>query len=127
MEIDKINLERTGLNSLFSELESDILNNLWLKKSATAREVFTKIKSEHKIAYPTVVVTLNRLYEKGLVDRTVQTCRGGLRYAYVPKVSRQELAEKLTDKMFVFLKRSFGESSTAYLRKKLSRREKSDF
>src|SRR3989338_4880655 len=127
MEIDKINLERTGLNSLFSELESDILNNLWLRKSATVREVFTKIKREHKIAYPTVVVTLDRLYEKGLVDRTVQTCSGGLRYAYVPKVSRQELAEKLTDKMFVFLKRSFGESSTAYLRKKLSRREKSDF
>ena len=127
MEIDKINLERTGLNSLFSELESDILNNLWLRKSATVREVFTKIKREHKIAYPTVVVTLDRLYEKGLVDRTVQTCRGGLRYAYVPKVSRQELAEKLTDKMFVFLKRSFGESSTAYLRKKLSGGAKSDF
>src|SRR3989338_27100 len=127
MEIDKINLDKSGLNSLFSELESDILNNLWLRKSATAREVFTKIKSGHKIAYPTVVVTLDRLYEKGLVDRTVETCMGGLRYAYVPKISRQELAEKLTDKMFVFLKRSFGESSTAYLRKKLGRGKGSDF
>ena len=128
MELNKINFSRTGLNSLFSELESDILGSLWSKKKATARNVFAKVKKEHKVAYPTVVVTLDRLYEKGFVERNLETCRGGLRYTYMPKLSKQELGEELADRMFSFLKRSFGEPSTAYLRKKLVKgSKKSDF
>ena len=105
---------------MVSDLESDMMNVLWKERKATARAIYGIVKKDHKVVYSTIAVTLDRLHEKGWVEREIETCRGGLRYIYIPKMSQDEVSRKLSDKFLEFLKKSFGESSAAYLRKKLA-------
>src|SRR5207237_6914267 len=66
-------------------LEAEVLPALWsLGDPATPADVHARLNG---LAYSTVVTTLTRLFEKGLLERT----RVGRAYAYVPLVSEAEL------------------------------------
>ncbi|MBS3060478.1 MAG: BlaI/MecI/CopY family transcriptional regulator [DPANN group archaeon] len=119
MELSKLDMGKQGINSLVSDLESGILDELWERQNAIAREVYNELKDVHNVSYTTVVVTLDRLYDKGLVDRKTEMCRGGQRYIYSPKHSRQDLGNMVADRFLSYLKTTFGEASTSHLRKKL--------
>ncbi len=121
MDISKINLEKNGMNAVVSELESGILGVLWSEKSADAHTIHAKIKPRFRVAHSTVAVYLDRLHSKRLVGRRVLQGRGGLRYVYFPAYSREELGNKLAEKFVLFLKKNFGEQSTAYLRMSLKK------
>ncbi len=118
MELNKINFERPGMQSLLGELESDILEVLWSDGERNCRQVFDAVKKKHKVAYTTISVTLDRMHEKKLVERKVLRGKGGLSYRYSPKCSKEDIASRLSDQFLGFLKSTFGESSVAYLRKK---------
>jgi len=65
------------LTPLFSKrlgpLESDLLRALWQRGDATVRELIDDTHSD--AAYTTVMTTLDRLYKKGLLDRSAErTC-----------------------------------------------------
>jgi len=119
MTLNKLDLQKHGLTAMLSDVESDLLTVLWKEKQANARILFDAIKGKHALAYSSTVVYLDRLYSKGLLERKIERGKGGLRYIYLPKYSKQELGNKIADNFISFLKASFGESSTAYLRKKL--------
>lgn len=120
MEIGKINFSKTGLDSLMSPLESDLVDFLWKKKApCTSGELFAALGKKHAIASSTVSVTLDRLHAKGLVTRTISRGKGGLKYWYSPKVSREELADQLSSEFVSFLKGTFGAASIAHLKKRL--------
>src|ERR1700722_11038134 len=57
-------LARTRLGPL----ERRILEEVWSRKSLTVRELLTDGKI--RLAYTTVMTTLDRLFKKGLLDRT---------------------------------------------------------
>lgn len=119
MELHKIDFEKKGLNSLVGKLESDVMNSLWNKKKATCREVFNLVGKKKGMAYTTITVTMDRMHSKGLIERKIHKGKGGLIYTYSPKYSRKELSEKVSEKFVSFLKNTFGQSSVAYLKKKL--------
>lgn len=121
VDISKINLGKDGLCSFVSEIESEILEVLWGSGKADSRLIHEKLKASEGVAHSTVAVYLDRLHSKGLVERKVETGRGGLHYIYSPKYRKDELGNKIADSFLVFLKKNFGEQSTAYLRKNLSK------
>ncbi|HLD58235.1 MAG TPA: BlaI/MecI/CopY family transcriptional regulator [archaeon] len=120
MELSKINFEKEGLGSLVGSLEADVLDGLWHSgEKQSCRQVFDFVKKRNKVAYTTITVTLDRLYAKGLVEREIEKGKGGLKYRYGAKISKEELGQNLSKRFVNFLKKNFGESSIAYLRKNI--------
>ena len=108
-----------GMNCFFSELEEDILENLWKNKFGHSKSLHENLGKKYKVSHTTIAVTLNRLHEKGLLARKPEKTRGGTRYIYSPKLSREALGDDLSGKFLGFLRKSFGENCVANLKKKI--------
>lgn len=67
------------------------MNVVWSKRltSFAVGDVLTVLEKQREIAYTTVMTTVARLHEKGLLTRE----RDGRRYLYAPKVTREEFLE----------------------------------
>ncbi|MBI5553750.1 MAG: BlaI/MecI/CopY family transcriptional regulator [Candidatus Diapherotrites archaeon] len=120
MDVSKISFNRKGLHSIVGELEADIMECMWQDGNRkTCRDVYDYIKKKNNVAYTTVSVTMDRMYSRGLVEREIEKGKGGLKYKYGTKVSKEELANSISKKFVRFLKTTFGEPSIAYLKKNM--------
>jgi len=109
-------LDGKKLETILGPLEADVLNTVYeMKKPVKVREVYEKMKKERKIAYTTVMSTMNTLFEKGLLDRRVVGGKGGLLYVYWPKMSRVEIERSAVKQIIDSLVKNFGEAVTSYL------------
>ena len=117
--MEKINFSKKGMSSFLSALESDIIEYLWQKKAGNSRLLHNALKKKHECAHSSVAVTLDRMHTKGLVVREVEKCRGGERFVYYPKASKEELGNRISEKFLRFLKDNFGEVCVANLKTKL--------
>lgn len=69
--------------SMLGSLETEVMTALRELTEAPARDVRRQLAGNGvRVAYTTVATTLARLYEKGLVLRRRESCRGGERYVY---------------------------------------------
>src|SRR4030088_2305137 len=66
-------------------LEQSLLEALWLRHTATVRELLQD--GYQDLAYTTVMTTLDRLYKKNLLTREAE----GRAFRYAPRVTREEL------------------------------------
>lgn len=66
-------------------LEEQLLQTLWSRENATVRELLDE--GDLKLAYTTVMTTLDRLYKKGLLDREAE----GRAFRYSPRQTQEEL------------------------------------
>ena len=66
-------------------LEQRLLQEIWARGPATVRELLAD--SAMKIAYTTVMTTLDRLYKKQLLNRSAE----GRAFRYSARVTREEL------------------------------------
>jgi predicted transcriptional regulator len=66
-------------------LEQRLLQEVWARGSATVRELLAD--GDLKIAYTTVMTTLDRLYKKHLLNRSAE----GRAFRYTAKVTQEEL------------------------------------
>src|SRR5579862_1343106 len=82
-------LLRLPTKSLLGPLERQLLEALWQRKSATVRELLDE--GHVKLAYTTVMTTLDRLYKKQLLGRVAE----GRAFRYSPVHTKEEL-EKVT-------------------------------
>ena len=68
---------------MLGSLETEVMTSLRELGEAPARDVRRSLANRGvKVAYTTVATILSRLYEKGMVKRRRETCRGGERYVY---------------------------------------------
>src|SRR5438046_2308477 len=70
-------------------LEDEVLRALWTRGDATVRELIDDSAVDG--AYTTIMTTLDRLYKKGLLERTPE----GRAFRYRPKQSEAELNQSL--------------------------------
>lgn len=68
------------------ELQSQVMSALWRLDRATVTEVHEALPSDDRGAYTTVQTVLNRLTERGLVERE----RDGRQFVYAPRLSETE-------------------------------------
>ena len=72
--------------SLQGELQSQLMPVLWRLGEGTVEEVRAGLPSRYRSAYNTVQTVLNRLAERGLLERE----RRGASYVYRPRMTEAE-------------------------------------
>ena len=76
----------------FGELEAVIMDRLWNRAEvATVREVFDEFADQRRIAYTTVMSTMDNLHRKGWLARE----RVGKAYRYRPILTKEEHSARL--------------------------------
>jgi len=80
-----LNLFRRSRNAQLGPLEQQLLSALWMRGSATVREMLDA--GGIKLAYTIVMTTLDRLYKKELLNRVAE----GRAFRYSPRYTQEEL------------------------------------
>jgi len=126
--ISQYNLEGKQLETFLGPLEANILETIWdsKKRPITVREVLEVIKKTKPIAYTTIMNTMDRLYEKGLLDRQIEKSRGGayLYYVYWPKLEQQNFKETIVHQVLSSLLDNFDDLVTACMIEKVAANDK---
>ena len=112
----------TEFDAILSPLEQDILKVIWPDKSMRVRAVYDKLKDKRKLALSSVAVLLDRLHDRGIVGRKVETGRGGVRYVYYPKQDRQGFEKSIVDSAVNKLIEKFGITAVSYFNERFARK-----
>jgi predicted transcriptional regulator len=75
---------RTSQQLVLGPLEIRVMEVLWAAGRSSVRDVVEKL--ERKLAYTTVMTTLDRLFKKGMLDRQ----KSERAFLYLPRLSNQE-------------------------------------
>ena len=73
------------------KLERAVLDETWNRREVRVRDIY--LAFEERIAYTTLMTTLDRLYKKRLLDRR----KHGRAFFYAPAVSREEFAHGIRE------------------------------
>ncbi len=93
-------------------LEQQLLELVWQHPHVTGRTVHTLANHEQQHAYTTIMTVLNRLVEKGIIDRNKQ----GRTYTYTPVHSQRQFIRQTVQTAIQSLVRRFGdEAITAFI------------
>ncbi len=89
----RIRPEHEGLRASLFDLEADIMEIVWSKgwPAFSVAQVHRSLADTREIAYTTVMTTVSRLHDKGLLQRE----RDGRRYLYTPLLSREEFLRSM--------------------------------
>jgi predicted transcriptional regulator len=124
-KISQYNIEGKELQAFLGPLETSIIEVMWgSKQPLTVRDVYEKLRRRKRIAYTTVMTTMDRLYEKGLLDRRVEKGRGGVLYVYWPKFEEHSFKKSAVHEVLNSLMENFGDIVASYLVERLSSDEK---
>lgn len=77
-------------SQVLGELEQRVMDLLWTEYPLSVNDVKTRL-SRLKLAYTTVMTTLDRLYKKGLLARS----KSGQAFLYQPAMSREEYQRRI--------------------------------
>lgn len=86
--------DATGLRAALYDLEADIMEVVWTRRwdVFSVTDVHEVLAAERDIAYTTVMTTVSRLHEKGMLSRE----RDGKRYLYTPCFTRDAFLRAMT-------------------------------
>lgn len=99
------------LAEVLGPLESEIMDVVWDHAEVTVRDVHESLNADRPIAYTTVMTTLGRLAEKGLVKRLEDQPA----HRYRPLVSREQYARSTVRSVVDWLIDRFPDPAVAYL------------
>ena len=91
-------------------LEAQIMQLMWEHPGLTVRDAVPLLPGRRMRAYTTVMTVMNRLFEKGLLEREP----AGRAYVYRPKVTESQFMESLSRNMIRTLLDEFGEIAVAH-------------
>ncbi|RTQ94518.1 BlaI/MecI/CopY family transcriptional regulator [Lysinibacillus telephonicus] len=97
-------MQESGLNRFFGPLEAKIMDILWDNEQMTIKEVQSVLEKEKSTNFNTVMTVMNRLVEKGILDRKVV----GRSSYYNPIQSRQDFLNTQSKEMTHELMDEFG-------------------
>ncbi len=78
-------------STALGHLERQVLEETWRRGDTSVRDVF--IAFEERVAYTTLMTTLDRLFKKGLLGRR----KAGRAFLYSPLVTREELEQGIRE------------------------------
>lgn len=107
-------MKRMQVDKPFSSLEQDVLTILWKKPSMRVRDIYNVLKNKRKVALSSVAVILDRLHKRGIVTRTVEKARGGVRYVYATTHNKINFEREHIQGVVDQLISKFGKTATAY-------------
>ena len=98
------------LAEILGPLEAEVMEVVWDHGEVTVRDVHKTLRSKRKIAYTTVMTTLGRLTDKGLLQRV----EGQPAHHYSPLVSREQYAKSTVKSVVDWLVNHFPDPAMAY-------------
>jgi predicted transcriptional regulator len=99
------------LAQVLGPLESEIMNAVWDLGEVTVRDVHGALNRDRPIAYTTVMTTLGRLADKGLLTRV----EAQPAHLYTPRVTREQYASSAVKSVVDWLMNHFPDPAVAYL------------
>ena len=107
---------QSGLRKFLGDLECEIMELVWKKANptVTVRDIYETLRQQRQIAYTTVMTTMVRLAEKGLL-RVVD--KAGLANCYSPAESRDQFIKNAVDKVLTIFVKEFPEESVQFINK----------
>ena len=92
----RVRTEEHGIRAWLFDLEADVMEIAWQRDELSVSEVHEELEGSRAIAYTTVMTTMARLHEKGLLRRE----RDGKRYLYRAAMTRDEFLKRMADEVF---------------------------
>ncbi len=102
---------KDGLVKVLGPLETEIMRLLWQEKRSTVKKVHRKLAQQRDIAYTTVMTTMSRLADKGVLNRQ----RDGLAYVYTPAISEDEFVSLVVSQVLDGLLDDYSEMAIDYM------------
>ena len=102
-----------GTQVALHDLEAEIMDVVWDEgwEEFAVRDVLDLLQEEREIAYTTVMTTVKRLFDKGLLDRE----KDGRRYLYSPVLGRDAFYRRIAVEVMKSLPDSGGEQVMSML------------
>ncbi len=107
---------RQGLGQVLGPLESEIMWLVWQQGQATVKQIHRVLSRRREIAYTTVMTTMSRLADKGIMRRA----RRGMAYIYRPTMTKPEFDQWVLRSVITGLLENFNGSTMEYLVEYLS-------
>lgn len=87
----RVRAGKKGLELRLHDLEAAIMDVVWRRglRDFAVSDVLSVLEKQRDIAYTTVMTTLSRLHEKGVLTRV----RDGKRYRYSSRLSREQFLQ----------------------------------
>lgn len=102
---------RNSLSEVLGPLEAEVMEVVWERGEVTVRDVHRDLRTRRNIAYTTVMTTLGRLADKGLLERV----ESHPAHRFRPLVSREQYARSTVKSVVDWLVTHFPEPAVAYL------------
>jgi predicted transcriptional regulator len=106
---------RRNLAEVLGPLEMSVMEIVWDRGRVTVRDVHDVLRRSRAIAYTTVMTTLGRLADKGLLNRI----EGQPAHHFVPAVSREQYARSTVSSVMGWLMNHFPDPVVGYLLEKV--------
>jgi predicted transcriptional regulator len=84
-----------GTAHVLGELESVVMETLWVQSHQTVNEVEERLRNKREIAHTTVLTTLDRMHRKGYLTREKQAKA----FVYAPRYTRDEFERMLAQEV----------------------------
>ncbi|MDQ3785269.1 MAG: BlaI/MecI/CopY family transcriptional regulator [Actinomycetota bacterium] len=107
------------LGQVLGPLEEEVMEAVWKLGEVTVRDVLAVLERSRTVAYTTVMTTMGRLADKGLLRRT-ETHPA---HRYEALVSRQQYADSTCESVLDWLLGQFGEPAVAYFLDRVERED----
>ncbi|MBA2273318.1 MAG: BlaI/MecI/CopY family transcriptional regulator [Actinobacteria bacterium] len=107
------------LGRVLGPLEEEVMEAVWKLGVVTVRDVLAVLERSRPVAYTTVMTTMGRLADKGLLRRTEILPA----HRYVALVSRQQYADSTCESVLDWLLGQFGEPAVAYFLDRVERED----
>jgi len=99
-----------SLSEVLGPLEAEIMDVVWDSSEVTVRDVHRNLNEKRPIAYTTVMTTLGRLTDKGLVRRVEDQPA----HRFSPLVSREQYARTTVKSVVDWLVSHFPDPAVSY-------------
>ena len=101
---------RQPLADVLGPLEAEVMEIVWDRREATVRDVHRALADKRSIAYTTVMTTMGRLTEKGILRRVEDQPA----HHYFPLVTREQYASSTVKSVVDWLVNHFRDPAVAY-------------
>ncbi len=109
---------KDGLVKVLGPLETDIMQIVWQDERSTVKKIHRKLSQGRDIAYTTVMTTMSRLSEKGVLHRH----REGLAYVYIPAITEDDFVTMVVQQVLDGLLDDYSATAVDYMVDYLDRR-----
>jgi predicted transcriptional regulator len=102
---------KDGLVKVLGPLETEIMQILWEDERSTVKKVHRRLSQQRDIAYTTVMTTMSRLSEKGVLTRH----REGLAYVYSPAITEEDFVQMVVRQVLDGLLNDYSDTAIEYM------------